>query len=190
MDRLHAPYSIGVVTQLQSSSRGMRTRGQGSHGRGTRHTPVVSHTSSIDIRAPHPEPQSRGPRTRGGGAHRMRTSHTFDLSGAPSADISPLPMEDSHITLVEVPPTPLTVPLVASSPQPLEAMSNVDESVPIVNVDQERQDDDHGRGRDRRRRRRHGFREHEKVHSSPIEPMVGHHRHPIRKRKAPSCSTH
>ena len=65
-------------------------------------------------------------------------------------------------------------------------MSNDEESVPTVNVDQERQDDDHGRGRDRR----HGRREHEKVHSSPIEPMVGHHGHPIRKRKAPSCGTH
>ena len=190
MDRLHAPYSIGVVTQLQASSQGVRTRGQGSHGRGSRHTLVVSHTPSIDIRAPHPEPQSRGPRTRGGGAHRMRTSHTSDLLGAPLADISPLPMKDSHITLVEVPPTPLTVPLVASSPQPLEAMSNVEESVPTINVDQERQDDDYGRGRDRRCGRRHGRREHKKVHSSSIEPMVGHHGCPIRKRKAPSCGTH
>ena len=108
-----------------------------------------------------------------------------NFPGAPLADISPLPMEDSHITLVEVPSTPLTVPLVTSSPQPLEAMSNVEESVPTVNVDQERQDDDHGRGRDRRCGRRH-----EKVHSSPIEPMVGHHGRPIRKRKAPSCGTH
>ena len=61
MDHLHVPYSIGVVTQIQPSSRGVRTRGQGSHGRGTRHTPVVSDTPSIDIRAPHPKPQSRGP---------------------------------------------------------------------------------------------------------------------------------
>ena len=120
----------------------------------------------------------------------MRTSHTSDLLGAPLADISPLPMKDSHITLVEVPSTPLTVPLVASSPQPLEAMSNDEESVPIVNVDQERQDDDHGRGCGRRCGRRHGRREHEKVHSSPIELMVGHHGRPIRKRKAPSCGTH
>ena len=99
MDRLHAPYSIGVVTQLQPSSQGVRTRGRGSHGRGTRHTPVVSHTPLIDIRAPHPEPQSRGSQTRGGGAHRMRTSLTSDLQNAPLADISPLSMEDSHITL-------------------------------------------------------------------------------------------
>ena len=60
-DRLHASYNIGVVTQLQPLSRGMRAKGRGSHKRGTRHTPVVSHTPSIDIRAPHPEPQSRGP---------------------------------------------------------------------------------------------------------------------------------
>ena len=145
MDRLHAPYSIGVVTQLQPSSRGVRTRGRGSHGKGTRHTPIVSHTPSIDIKAPHLESQSRGPRTRGGGAHRMRTSHTSDLPGAPLVDNSPLPMEDSHITLMEVPSTPLTVPLVESSLQPLEAMSNEEESVPTVNFDLERQDDDHGR---------------------------------------------
>ena len=113
MDRLHAPYSIGVVTQLQPSSRCVRTRGRGSHRRGTKHTPVVSHTPSIDIRAPYLEPQSRGPRTKGGGTHRMRTSHTYDLPSAPLADINPLPTEDSHITLVEVPSTPLTVPLVA-----------------------------------------------------------------------------
>ena len=91
---------------------------------------------------------------------------------------------------MEVRSTPLTVPLVALSPQPLEAMSNDEESVPTVNVDKERQDDDHGRGRDRRCERRHGRLEHEKVHSSPIEPMVGHHGCPIRKRKAPSCGTH
>ena len=79
-----------------------------------------------------------------------------NLSSAPLADSSPLPMEDSHITLVEVPSNPLTIPLVASSPQPLEGMSNDEESVPIVNVDKERQDDDHGRGRGRRCGRRHG----------------------------------
>ena len=141
MDSLHAVYSICVVTQLQPSSRGMRTRG---HGRGTRHTLVVSDTPSIDIRAPHTEPQSRGPQTKGGRAHRMRTRHTSDLPSAPLVDISPLPMEDTHITPVEVPSTPLAVPLVASSPQPLEAMSNNEESVPTVNVDQDRQDDDHG----------------------------------------------
>ena len=65
----------------------------------------------------------------------MRTSHTSDLPVALLADISPLPMEDSHITLVEVPSTLLAVPLVASSPQPLEVMSNDEESVPTVNVD-------------------------------------------------------
>ena len=29
MDRLHAPYSIGVVTQLQPLSRGVRAKGRG-----------------------------------------------------------------------------------------------------------------------------------------------------------------
>ena len=60
MDRLHAPYGISVVTQFQPSSRGVRTKGQRSLRRGTRHTSVVLDTS-IDSRAPHPEPQSRGP---------------------------------------------------------------------------------------------------------------------------------
>ena len=72
----------------------------------------------------------------------MRTSHTYDLPGAPLTEISLLPMEDTHIRHVEVPSTPLVVPLVASSSQPLEAMSNAKELVPIANVDQERQDDD------------------------------------------------
>ena len=54
----------------------------------------------------------------------MRTSHTYDLPGAPLTEISLLPMEDTHIRHVEVPSTPLVVPLVASSSQPLEAMSN------------------------------------------------------------------
>ena len=62
-------------------------------------------------------------------------------------------------------------------------MSNDEESVHTVNVDQERQDNDHGRGRGKRCGRRHGRRENEKVHSSPIEPMVGHHGRPIRKKE-------
>ena len=53
-------------------------------------------------------------------------------------------MEDTYIRHVEVPSTPPAVPLVASSPQPLEAMSNVEKLVPIANVDKERQNDDHG----------------------------------------------
>ena len=57
----------------------------------------------------------------------MRTSHTSDLPGVPSVDISLLPMEDTHITHVEVPSTPPKVPLVALSPQPLEAMPNAEE---------------------------------------------------------------
>ena len=38
--------------------------------------------------------------------------------------------------------------------------------------------------------KRHSRREHEKVHSSLIEPMIGHHGRPIQKKKAPSCGTH
>ena len=120
----------------------------------------------------------------------MRTSHTSDLSGAPSVDISPLPMEDAHITPVEVPSTPPAMPLFVLPLQPLEVMTNAEESIPIVNVDQERQDDDHDRECGKRCGRRHGCREHERVHATPIELMVGHHRHPKRKMKAPSCGTH
>ena len=69
----------------------------------------------------------------------MRTRHTYDLPSAPLADINPLPIEDTHITYVEVSfSTPHTLPLVASSPQPLDIMSNVEESIPTVDVDQER----------------------------------------------------
>ena len=121
----------------------------------------------------------------------MRTNHTYDLLGAPLiADISLLPMEDTLITHVEVPSTSLAVPLVPSSLKQLKAMSNDEESVSIVNVDQERQDNDYGQGCGRRCGRRHGHREHGRVHARPIEPMVGHHGRPIRKMKAPSCGTH
>ena len=64
----------------------------------------------------------------------MRNSHISDLPCAPSTDISLLPMEDIHIRHMKVSSTPPVVPLIASSPQPLEAMSNADESVPIANV--------------------------------------------------------
>ena len=120
----------------------------------------------------------------------MRTSHTSDLPSAPLDDISSLPMEDTHITPVEVPSTPLVVSLDASSPKPLEAMSNDEETIPTINVVQERLDDDHDRGCGRRCGRRHGRREHERVHANPIEPMIGHHGRPTRKRKALSCDTH
>ena len=95
-----------------------------------------------------------------------------------------------HITPGKVPPTPPTSPLVALSPQPLEAMSYDEESIPTTNVDQERQDDDLGRGCGRRFGRKHGRRQHERVSASPIEPMVGHHERPIRKRKTPLCGTY
>ena len=79
-----------------------------------------------------------------------------DLLGASLIDNSTLPMEDTHITHVEVPSTPFAIPLVASSPQLLETMSNVEESVHITNVDPKRQDNDYGRGRGTRCVRRHG----------------------------------
>ena len=113
----------------------------------------------------------------------MRTSHTSDLLGAPSTNISPLSMEDTHIKHVEVPFTSPGVPLVTSSPQPLEAMSNAKESVSIANVNKGRQNDDHGRGHGRRCGRRYGHCEHERVHASPIEPMVGHHGLSVQKKE-------
>lgn len=118
----------------------------------------------------------------------MRTNHSSGILGAPSPNISPLPMEDSHVTPTEVPSTPHAVPLIASSPQSLEVMPNGQESVPSINVDQ---DDDHGRRRGRRCGKRHGRWEHGwvRVHVSLAEAMVGHHGRPIRKRKAPSCCT-
>ena len=62
----------------------------------------------------------------------LKELHTSNLSSTPSNDISPLHMEDTHIRHVEVPFTPYGIPLVASSSQPLEAMSNTEESVFIV----------------------------------------------------------
>ena len=102
----------------------------------------------------------------------MRTSHTSNLPGALSIDISPLPMGDTQIRHMEIPSTSPVVPLVVSSPQQLEVMSNVEELVPIANVDQERKNDDHGQGHGRRCGMRYGRREHERVHTSIIEPMV------------------
>ena len=116
----------------------------------------------------------------------MRTSHTYDIPSEPLADISLLHIEDTHITLVEVPSTPPAVPLVASSLQSLKAMSNDEESVAITNVDQKRQDDDHGQGCGRK----HCHQEHERVHASPIELMVGHHGRLTQKRKALFYGTH
>ena len=68
-----------------------------------------------------------------GGAHRMRTRHTFDLLDVPSTNIHPLPMEDTHITPLEVPSTPPVVSLVASSLQPFETMSITNESISTIN---------------------------------------------------------
>ena len=67
-------------------------------------------------------------------ARGFSNSGGWGLPGAPLADISHPPMEETHITPVEVPST-LVVPLVASSLQPLEAMSNAEKSVPTTNVD-------------------------------------------------------
>ena len=87
----------------------------------------------------------------------MRTSHTFDLLDASSVNIRPLPMEHTHIIPMKVLSIPYAIPLVASSPQPLEAIYvQCLRSILTTNVDQERQNDEHGQGRGRRCRMRHG----------------------------------
>lgn len=83
----------------------------------------------------------------------MRTNHTYGLLGAPSAGTSPLSMENSHITYMEVPSTSYVVSIIASSPKPLDVISNGEESVSTIDIDQ---DDDHGRMCGRRCEMRHG----------------------------------
>ena len=121
-----------------------------------------------------------------------RTMHTSVLRDAPSNDINPPPVEKTLITPVEVPSTPPVVPLVASSPQLIEATLIDEELIHIANDDQQGQKNDHGRGHGRGRGRRHGRIVHEGVHVSPIEPIVEHAYHGCqqRKRETPLCSTH
>lgn len=111
--------------------------------------------------------------TRGGGAHRRWTRHTFVFRDAPSIDISLLPIEETPITLVEVPSIPPIVPLFASSPLPIEATLVDEELVHITNDNQRGQKNGRGRGRGRR----HGRRAHGGVHVSPIKPIVEHAYH-------------
>ena len=84
--------------------------------------------------------------------------------------------------------TTLTVPLVASSPQPIETTLVDEELVHIANDNQQGQKNDSGWGHGKRC----GHRAHGGVHIIPIEPIVEHsyHGHPQRKRKTPSCGTH
>ena len=74
------------------------------------------------------------------------TKHTFVLRDAPSTDISPPPVEETPITPMEVPSTPPIVPLVASSPQSIEATLVDEKLVHITNDDQQGQKNDCGRG--------------------------------------------
>ena len=92
------PYSVDATTQLQPRSGGVRTRGEETHRRGTR--------------------------------------HTYVLRDAPSTDISPPPIEETPITPMEVPSTPPIVPLVASSPQSIEATLVDEKLVHKANDDQ------------------------------------------------------
>ena len=81
---------------------------------------------------------------RGGVAHTRETRHTSALRDAPSTDISPPPVEETLITLVEVPSIPPVVLLVASLPQPIKVTLVDDELVHIANDDQRGQNNDHG----------------------------------------------
>ncbi|RVW18005.1 hypothetical protein VitviT2T_030310 [Vitis vinifera] len=74
------------------------------------------------------------------------TKHAFVLRDAPSTDISPPPIEETPITPMEVPSTPPIVPLVASSPQSIEATLVDEKLVHITNDDQQGQKNDRGRG--------------------------------------------
>ncbi|KAL6340462.1 hypothetical protein AAG906_006126 [Vitis piasezkii] len=67
----------------------------------------------------------------GEGVQTRGTRHTSVLRDAPSIDISPLPVEETPITPMEVPSTPPIVPLVASLPQSIEA-TLVDKEMIVV----------------------------------------------------------
>ena len=195
-------------TSSITRSGGVRTRGGGPHTRSSpppHQQPISSITRSGGVRTrgggphtrssppPHQQPispitRSGGVRTRGRGAHTRGTRHTSVLRDAPSTDISLPPVQETPITPMEVPSTPPVVPLVASSPPSIEATLVHEELVHIANDDQQRQKTNRGRGRGGRR----GRGAHGGLHVSPIEPIVehAHHRCPLRKRKALSCSTH
>ena len=80
----------------------------------------------------------------GGGANTRGTRHTSILRDAPSTNISLPLIEETPITPMEVSSTPPVVPLVASSPQPIEATLVYEELVHIANDDQQGQKIDRG----------------------------------------------
>ena len=90
--------------------------------------------------------RSGGVRTKRGGARTRGTRHTFVLKDAPSTDISMPPVEETPITPMEVPSTPPVIPLVASSPQSIEATLVDEELVHIVKDNQQGQKNDCRRG--------------------------------------------
>ena len=75
----------------------------------------------------------------GGGANTRGTRHTSILRDAPSTNISLPLVQETPITPMEVPSTPPVVPLVASSPQLIEATLVDEEFVHIANDDQRKQ---------------------------------------------------
>ena len=142
---------------------------------------------------PHQQPISSitwsgGVWTRGWGPHTRGTRHTYVLRDAPSTNISLPLVQETPITPMEVPSTPPVIPLVASSPQSIEATLVDEELVHIANDDLQGQKNDCRRGHGWGRSRRRGHRAHGGVHVSPIEPIVEHayHGRPQQKRKASS----
>ena len=83
---------------------------------------------------PHQQPISSITRSRG-----VRTRHTSILRDASSTDINLPPVQETPITPMEMPSTPPVVPLVASSPQLIEATLVDEEFVHIANDDQRKQ---------------------------------------------------
>ena len=140
---------------------------------------LLLHNSSLD---------RGGVRTRGEGTHRRGTRHTYVLKDAPLVDLNPPPIKETPITPMEGPSTLPIVPLVASPPQPIEAILVDEELGHKGNDDQRGQKNDHGRGHGTR----HDCQVHREVHVSPIEPIVEHayHGRPQLKRKTLSCGTH
>ena len=110
----------------------------------------------------------------GGGANTRGTRHTSILRDAPSTDISLPPIEETPITPMEVSSTPPIIPLVASSPQSIEATLVDEELVHIANDDHQGQKNDRGRGHGRERDRRCGRRAHGGVHVTLIKPIMEH----------------
>ena len=52
IDHLDVLFNVVAITQLQAQSRGVQTKGRGTCGMETRHTPIVIDAPLIDISTP------------------------------------------------------------------------------------------------------------------------------------------